>query len=263
MLPVLVALTTLMASLKIHRRTGGSGGNSARSDSSCSPPVARSDGTAAAGFETADREAFLDTWSAWPSPPRIGWIAVARRANIGRDGQPTPSWLAEFNTNALDLRCRSRTRFGSSWRSVVRWVRTSFESGGLGVARYVGSPVELPTYRKIPHDRINGSPARADQWLPISPHLLPDFARLIKAAPLTSSVRRTRSHGAPRASEGGYSQALAAEGPEPRGHHELRRQDTAGHIAAITGQPAPSLEGALDQIRTSLVELVAEMRADA
>jgi len=140
------------------------------------------------------------------------------------------------------------------------------EWAGLELRGYVGSPVELPTYRKIPAMiEINGfAGAGQINGYRISPHLLPDFATNVikEEAPLTSSVAELEAMVRHAASEGGYLKLSLPEGQSLVAIMNSEGRTPLGHIAAIYwSTSAPALEGALDQIRTSLVELVAEMRA--
>jgi hypothetical protein len=137
---------------------------------------------------------------------------------------------------------------------------------GLELRGYVGSPVELPAYRKVPASiEVDGfAGAMQATGYRISRRLLPVVAqeKIDEEVPLTNSI--------------GELEAMARQAAEKDGHLKLslpgaqelvmlmnsEGKTPLAHITALYWTTSRSaMEGAIDQIRTSLVELVAEMRA--
>jgi hypothetical protein len=131
---------------------------------------------------------------------------------------------------------------------------------------YTGTGAELPSYRKpsaaIQVDAVN--PRFHITGQQISPRILPDGIRerIDEAVPLGQGIgeieamlRRAKANG------GAVKLALPRAQDVARiMDHEINEPDQ--NITAIYWSLSqPALEGAIDQVRTTLVELVAEMRA--
>lgn len=130
---------------------------------------------------------------------------------------------------------------------------------------YVGSDVELPGYRKvgavIKVDAVTGNmQIRGQQW---SPRDFPEGIRdhIGESVPLGQGVGEIEALAAEAAKRGSINLTLPEAATVARLiDHEVG--DPFQHIMAIYWDvSAPAIAGALDAIRTTLVELVAEMRA--
>ena len=140
------------------------------------------------------------------------------------------------------------------------------EWASLELRGYVGSPTELPTYRKVPATlEVNGfNGSMQVKGFRISPRDLPSFAQthVGEEVPLNSSVREIEE--------------MARHADAKEGHVALSPPMAQDLARVMNRSPTPiriitelywavsaaALTGVIDQIRTSLVELVAEMRAN-
>jgi hypothetical protein len=140
------------------------------------------------------------------------------------------------------------------------------EWASLELRGYVGSSVELPNYRKIPAPiEIDGfAGAMQATGHRISRRSLPDFARddVDEEVPLTNSVGELAAMVQQAESQGGH---LKLSLPMGQDLVAVMNSKGDGPLAVITSLywsvSGAAVAGALDRIRTTLVELVAEMRA--
>lgn len=141
---------------------------------------------------------------------------------------------------------------------------------GLELRGYKDSGVELPSYRKpsavILIDGVVNVPGgiMKNTGRQISPRSLPDFARdkLDEYVPLLNPVAEIESMLRQAETNGGINLSL----PHSQDLVRVMNQEVGDPFQRITSMywslAAPAIAGALDQIRTALVELVAEVRIE-
>jgi AbiTii len=141
------------------------------------------------------------------------------------------------------------------------------EWASLELRGYVGSPTELPTYRKVPATlEVNGfNGSMQVKGFRLSPRDLPSFAQASvgEEVPLNSSVREIEEMARHAEAKGGH---IALSPPMAQDLARVMNSEGRAPIRMITelywSVSAAALTGVIDQVRTSLVELVAEMRAN-
>jgi hypothetical protein len=141
------------------------------------------------------------------------------------------------------------------------------EWASLELRGYVGSPTELPAYRKVPATlEVNGfNGSMQVKGFRISPRDLPSFAQthVGEEVPLNSSVREIEEMARHADAKEGH---VALSPPMAQDLARVMNSEGRAPIRIITELywtvSAAALTGVIDQVRTSLVELVAEMRAN-
>lgn len=141
------------------------------------------------------------------------------------------------------------------------------EWASLELRGYVNRSAELPPYRKVPATlEVNGfNGSMQVQGFRISPRDLPSFAqaRVGEEVPLNSSVREIEEMARHAHAQEGH---IALSPPMAQDLARIMNSEGRAPIRMITELywtvSAAALTGVVDQVRTSLVELVAEMRAN-
>jgi hypothetical protein len=199
----------------------------------------------------------------------IGWVSAWRSAchDWATMSQRHGSLLMEVQRDALDRETpladtlRKLIALGGMAGSVKLRDWASRELRG-----YAGIDGDLPAYRKITGslqiDAVKGN--RQVSQLTISPVQVPEAARHIVAdgPRLSHGVGEIESIAAYGDAEGGHVKLALPRHYDVAHLWNLEVGDTFQHINAIYWSiSSPSVRGALDGIRTTLVELVAEMQA--
>ena len=140
------------------------------------------------------------------------------------------------------------------------------EWASLELRGYLGSPVELPEYRKpaatLKVDAIKGNYQITGQQ--ISPRFLPEFARenIGEQVPLVHSVGELEAMLTRAEGDGGSVKLTLPMGQDLLTLMNHESNEPWQQLTAIYwALSAPAIAGVLDRVRTNLVELVAEMRA--